>query len=179
MLIKEMKMNQVQKVLSQATVNLGKSAVDSDQKVSGKWKKFADSAISDGITSAMFTKPAKGEANPNELLHNQVNDMIVSTFTEHVQKIIAKETKTLNEVDKETKRYWVRQISSYFNKVRMHIAKVENEGEANEPRVPKTKVERIKEHLAEAVRIAQAIESPNFAVNDFIKAIKLEMAKVA
>ena len=102
-----------------------------------------------------------------------------STFSEHVQKIIAKETKTLNEVDKETKRYWVRQISSYFNKVRMHIAKVENEGEANEPRVPKTKVERIKEHLAEAVRIAQAIESPNFAVNDFIKAIKLEMAKVA
>ena len=84
-------MNQVQKVLSQATVTLGKSAIDSDQKVAGKWKKFADSAISDGITSAMLAKPAKGEQNPNELLHNQINDMIVSTFSEHVQKIIVKE----------------------------------------------------------------------------------------
>jgi hypothetical protein len=153
-------------------------ALDGELKQVGKWKKASDLLMADGISSDMLIKPSKGEVNSNELLHGQIEDTIVSTFSEHVQKIIVKETKTLNDEQKETKRYWVRQVSSLFNKVRVHLLKAEAEPVEKGAKVILPKFQKVINKLNEAIEIAQSIESPNFDVTDVVKALKLQIARI-
>jgi hypothetical protein len=175
-------MNQVANVvMSQNTAQVLGDVIKGTITLVGKWRKAADLLIADGINSGMLIKPAKGEKNPNELLHNQINSVITGTFSEHVQKILAKDTKTLNDEQKETKRYWVRQTSSLFNKVRMHLVeaeKLEADPDGKSPRVPTTKQGRAKDKINEAIKILKSIEKPDFDVVAVCKALALQVATI-
>jgi hypothetical protein len=168
-------------VLSQTTVKNLTDAVDIDLKTAGKWRKACDAMISDGVSANMLDKPAKGETNKFEALHNQVNALIVSTFSAHVQTILQKETKTLSDQDKETKRYWSKQIGSYFRKVQIQLQKAQDQlldTKESTPRVVKSKIDKIKKALKDAIELAQSLENPAFDVTDFVKEVKLCSAMV-
>jgi hypothetical protein len=170
-------------VMSAETSKKVADAVSGEIVLKGKWKKASDLLMADGITVEMLDKPAKGEANPHENLHNQINRTIVSTFSTHVQSCLAKEMKTLSDVDKETKRYWTKQISSLFGKIRTHLESAYKlaEDEANgitSPRVAKTKVSRIKAHFNSALDILKSLENPSFDVTKVISDLKLLVATV-
>ena len=175
-------MNQVT-VMNSATASALANAISAEVVLKGKWKKASDLLISSGITTAMLVKPAKGEVNPNEKLHDQINATIVSTFNKHVQSCLAKEMKVLSEVDRETKRYWTKQISSLFNKVRTHLETAEKLADDESkgiiaPRVTVTKVQRAKNSLQEGINILKSLEKPDFDVVKMISDLKTMIATI-
>jgi hypothetical protein len=116
-------------------------------------------------------------------LANQVKEVIRGTFSKHIQSCLSKELKVLNDQDKETKRYWTKQVSSYFNKVRTHLENAEKlaQDEASgtiTPRVAKTKVSRIKKHLTEAIDIIKSLEDAKFDIVLIQADIKAVLAKI-
>jgi signal transduction histidine kinase len=164
-------------VMSDSTVKYVANAVSADVTLRGKWKKTSDALISDGITSDMLVTVKKGEDNPHANLHHQVKEVIKGTFTKHVQTCLGKELKVLNDQDKETKRYWTKQVSSYFNKVRTHLENAEKLAEDESsgtitPRVAKTKVSRIKKHLNDVLDILKSLEDAKFNIPETQNNIK-------
>lgn len=173
----EVKANAV--VMSQSTQKLVADAVATDIKVQGKWRKAGDALVADGITSKMLTKPEQGQPNPNALLHKQVEDTIISTLPQHIQEILPKEPKTLNEVDKESRRYWRKQVGSLFNKIKNHVVKIEQEEEDTSSGVvktPTTAVQRIRARLDDAKKRVRDLKEPTFDVVAVCKQIDATLA---
>ena len=164
-------------VLSDKSVNALNAALNTELSGRGKWKKAADAIIADGVDSAMLVKPARGEENPYARLHGQIEGLIVSHFSDHVQKILPKEPKVLSDVDKETRRYWVKQIGSLFNVIRKHVIAAEAEPVTKTPKVAKTKVQRARGKIGEAIELVQAIDAPTFDVSAYVKEQKALMEK--
>lgn len=164
-------------VLSSATVKLLDAALSGEFSGRGKWKKAADAIIADGVHSSMLIKPARGEANPYEALHFQINGLIVSHFSDHVQKLIPKEPKVLSDVDKDTRRYWMQQIGTMFGLIRKYVVQAEAEPKDTSPRVPKTKVQMAREYYQKGDEKLQSIENPTFDVAGFLKEHKALIAK--
>jgi hypothetical protein len=170
-------------VMSASTAKFVANAVSAEVTLSGKWRKTSDALISDGITSDMLATVKKGEENPHENLQYQLREVIKGTFNKHVQTCLGKEMKVLNDTDKETKRYWNKQVSSLFNKVRTHLENAEKlaQDEASgiiSPRVAKTKVSRIKKHLTEAIDIIKSLEDAKFDIVLIQADIKAVLAKI-
>ena len=170
-------------VMSDSTAKYVANAVSADVTLTGKWRKTSDALISDGITSEMLVSVKKGDENPHANLHHQVKEVIRGTFSKHIQSCLSKELKVLNDQDKETKRYWTKQVSSYFNKIRTHLENAEKLAldEANgtiTPRVAKTKVSRIKKHLNDALDIIKSLEDAKFDIVLIQADIKAVLAKV-
>lgn len=164
-------------VMSASTAKYVANAVSNEITLRGKWRKTSDALISDGITSNMLVTVKKGEENPHENLHYQLREVIKGTFNKHVQTCLGKEMKVLSDTDKETKRYWNKQISSLFNKVRTHLENAEklSEDEASgtiTPRVAKTKVSRIKKHLNDVLDILKSLEDAKFNIPETQNNIK-------
>ena len=91
--------------------------------------------------------------------------------------------KVLSEVDRETKRYWTKQISSLFNKVRTHLETAEKLADDESkgivaPRVPVTKVQRAKNSLQEGINILKSLEKPDFDVVKMISDLKTMIATI-
>jgi hypothetical protein len=171
-------MNSVKKVASAQSIKLLNQACGGEVAVSNVWKLTSDSLRGDGITSTMLASPKKGEENVYENLQFQIkNSGIVPSFTKEVQALLVKDTKTLSDTDKATKRYWQQQVGSLYNKVRSHLAKAENEA-SGVVRVAKTDIEKIKASLLDAYDRARKIEEPNFDVIAFGKLVKQASAMV-
>ena len=107
-------------------------AVNKDVAVSSKWRKCAELFVSQGVSSDLLVKVGRGEENPNELLHHQINTAIIAAFSDHVKAVISKETKTLTPEQQETKRYWQKQLGSYFGKITKHVKRIEDADEKTE-----------------------------------------------
>lgn len=161
-------------------------AVNKDVAVNNKWRKCAELFISQGVTSDLLVKPARSEANPNELLHHQINTAIIAAFSDHVKAVISKETKTLTPEQQETKRYWARQVGSYFNKIVKHVGKIEDADKepdakgANQKRaggVPKSAKGRIQYYLLQCIESMRKLEVPMPSMDTDIKALQAIMAK--
>lgn len=153
------------------------SALNTELSGRGKWRKASDSIIACGVDSSMLVKPARGEENPYAKLHGQIEARIVSHFSAHVQSILPKEPKVLSDVDKETRRYWVKQIGSLFNVIRKHVIAAEAEPVTKTPKVAKTKVQRARGKIGEAIELVQAIDAPTFDVAAYVKEQKALMEK--
>ena len=160
-------------------------AVNKDVAVSSKWRKCAELFVSQGVTSAMLVKVGRGEDNPNEMLHHQINTAIIAAFSDHVKAVISKETKTLTPEQQETKRYWQKQLGSYFNKITKHVKKIEDTDKeptakgANQKRggVPKNAKGKIQYYLLQCIESMRKLETPMPSQDTDIKALQAIMAK--
>ncbi len=160
-------------------------AVNRDVAVSSKWRKCAELFVSQGVSSWLLIKPARSEANPHELLHHQINTAIIAAFSDHVKAVISKETKTLTPEQQETKRYWARQVGSYFNKISKHVKKIEDADKepetkgANQKRggVPKSAKGRIQYYLLQCIESMRKLEVPMPSMDTDVKALQAIMAK--
>jgi hypothetical protein len=95
--------------------------VKGDYKQEGKWKLLADDYSADKITAEMLVIPKAGEPNRFEKLQAQIKDAIRLSFDKEVQSILAKEVKSLSDVQKGIKSHWLKQIGSKFSKIQEHI----------------------------------------------------------
>lgn len=153
-------------VLSSKTCQLIKTTCSGDIAIRNKWRFLGEGLVSEGVTSLMLNKPSKGEYNPNEKLHGQINSAIESSFDDATQKLLKAEPKTLDQIQKGVRHYWIQQKASLFNKIRAHVVEVEK-GDTKDTRTTKTKVQRILEKLGEARKLAKSMESPTFDVKAF------------
>lgn len=166
----------VSAVLSETTVKDITTTIKADRTTANKWKKLSDEIVADGVTSAMLAKVKKGEHNPHETLQYQINTAIFDSFDKDVQELIKKDTKTLSQIDKGIKAYWGKQIASYYGKIARYVVQSEKEAEdGTNARVPKTKEERIKGHIDDALRIAKSLETATFSIAELVA--KLTEAK--
>ena len=165
--------------LSDKSQQLTTEVVSAERGAQGKWKLLADSYQADGVKSSMLEKPSKKtDANPNVTLHFFINSAIVKGLPAEWQSLISKDTKTLSQADKDTKRYAQQQVGSYFGKIKRHLENAENPNKASAPRVTRTAQQRIIDSLNDAIEVAQNAEDLNMDVAMFVKNIKANIAMV-
>ena len=165
--------------LSDKSQQLTTEVVSAERGAQGKWKLLADSYQADGVKSSMLNKPSKKtDANPNATLHFFINSAIVKGLPAEWQALIAKDTSTLSDSDKNTKRYAQQQVGSYYGKIKRHLENAENPNKASAPRVVRTAQQRIIDSLNDAIDVAQNAEDLNMDVAMFIKNIKASIALV-
>ena len=165
-------------IIKEVTQTAITQAVASENVASNKWVQATDLLVADGVKSSMLDKPSKKtDANPNATLQFNINQAIVKAMPVEWQSLLSKDTKTLSQADKDTKRYAQQQVGSKYGKIKRHLIERENP-KSSEPRVQRTAVERIKEALNNAIDLAQKIEEPNFDVAKFSKDVKALLASV-
>jgi hypothetical protein len=162
-------------VLSESSVNVLADTLKADQGVAKKWKKCSDTLMADGVSSLMLAKPKKGSTNKFKDLHDQINATIVGTFNQTVRDILAKDPKTLSDEQKETRRYWMKQMGSYFNKIAKYLKQAEdNLHNADKgPRTPKSKFERYHEMLLDLKDFIQKWDEPEINVTVAMEGLEI------
>ena len=163
------------KELTQVSIT---NVVSATQDVKGKTKKMVDLLVADGIKSPMLDKPSKKtDANPNATLQFGITQAIIKGLPAEWVSLIAKDTKTLSDSDKNAKRYAQQQVGSYYGKVKRALIDFETP-KSSAPRVTRTAVQRIIDSLNDAIDVAQGSEDLNMDVALFIKNVKASIALV-
>ena len=192
-------------LLSSDTFELTSKTVKGDFVQEGKWKLLADRYTADKITAEMLVIPKKDQPNLFEKLHSQIRDAIKSGFSKEVQAIMAKEVKSLDDIQKGIKAHWGRQIGSKFSKIQEHMLASDLKNEvitieralalypekakkyqdnqdkkkgANKVGVaPKDPKAKVSYYLDLAIRTMQALEKTDTNITQDIKAIRLIESK--
>ena len=118
-------------VLSSSTVQSITGSVKGQIVQKGKWKQTLDNLQAEGVKSFMLDKSTKGKNNPNAELHKQVNSAIVAGYDADMQALLAKETKTLSDMDKKIKRLTQMEVGAYFTYIRNQLKKRETDSVKN------------------------------------------------
>jgi len=158
-------------VLSTNLSTLTTDVCNGDRYIRNKWEFLAEGYISEGISAIMLTKPERGEKSPFEKLHKSVESAIFESLDGDVKELIKKEPKTLSKVDQGTRRYWMQQIASYFNKIRTHVKNKEDaldNPEESKSRKTKSKKDRILEGIAQVIKTAKGYDSATFDIKAFL-----------
>ena len=165
-------------VLDDASTIAITNVVSANQDVKGKTKKMVDLLIARGINSKMLDKPSKKtDANPHATLQFGITQAVIKGLPMEWQSLIAKDTKTLSQQDKDSKRYAQQQVGSYYGKVKRALEDFENP-KSTAPRVTRTAQQRIIDSLNDAIDVAQGSEDLNMDVALFIKNVKASIALV-
>jgi hypothetical protein len=164
--------------LSTATINaIGAWSSKSREEGNAKIKAI-DSLHADGVTAAMLVAPAKGEST---VLFDSVKVSIVLGFTATVQALLKKDTKTLSESQKETKRYWQQQIGSKVKDLRNALTKREAQAQGSDGAgSSKASWESVKRTvLADIIKQAQGKEATTIKdMAAFIKDLQSALARI-
>lgn len=105
-------------VLSASTKKDLIDALKIDSQADKKWVKAADSLRADGVSYLMLGKDKEGGI---PAVKNQVKAVIISTFPEADQKLLATETKALEDMGKFQKRDLQMTIGKKMSKIVNHL----------------------------------------------------------
>jgi hypothetical protein len=134
-----------------------------------------DALQADGVKSFMLDMPKQKKANPYPELHSSVKLAIVSALDEDIQSLLAKETKTLSDMEKGVKRYWQQQVGSEFAYYRRELKKRE-ERATRENEDKATPVEMYFKTLQNALDRLAKLEELDFDLVAHTSAIKKLLA---
>jgi len=164
--------------LSTATVNAIGAWTSATIKTGNTMTKAVDGLFADGVTADMLRAPAKGEPSA---LYDSAKAAIVLGFSASVQALLKKDTKGLNENQKETKRNWQQQIGSKLKDLRNALTRRENAGaESDGAGADKSSWEATKRKVL-AEMISQAQKKESTTVRDmpaFIKDLQNALARI-
>ena len=105
-------------VLSASTKKDLVDALKIDDQADKKWVKAADSLRADGVSYLMLGKDKEGGI---PAVKDQVKAVIISTFSEADQKLLATETKALEDMGKFQKRDLQMTIGKKMSKIINHL----------------------------------------------------------
>ena len=105
-------------VLSASTKKDLVDALKIDSQADKKWVKAADSLRADGVSYLMLGKDKEGGI---PAVKDQVKAVIISTFPEADQKLLATETKALEDIGKFQKREIQQTIGKKMSKIVNHL----------------------------------------------------------
>ena len=165
-------------IIKEVTQTAITQAVASENVASNKWVQATDLLVADGVKSSMLDKPSKKtDANPNATLQFNITQAIIKAMPAEWVSLISKETKTLSQADKDTKRYAQQQVGSKYGKIKRHLIDRENP-KSSAPRVTRTSQQRIIDALNDAIEVAQKDDELDFDITSFIKIVKSAIAIV-
>lgn len=142
-------------VLSAETKKNLVEALKADDQADKKWVKAADSLKAEGVNFLMLGKDKEGGI---PAVKNQVKAVIISTFSEKEQKLLATETKVLDDFAKTEKRITVQKIGKKLDKVRNHLKPKAERG----PIVRKALEDKLSEAWTEQIEMLQKAEDVHF-----------------
>jgi gas vesicle protein len=168
--------------LSTATIDAIGAWSSKSREADNNKVKAIDSLFADGVTSAMLMAPKKGEST---VLFDSVKVSVVLGFTATIQALLKKDTKSLSEAQKETKRFWQMQIGSKVKDLRKALAsreakaKAEMEG-SDGAGADKASWESVKRTvLADMIKQAQGKEATTIKdMAAFIKDLQSALARI-
>lgn len=138
--------------------------------------KAADALQAQEVTSDMLVAPKKDE---DRSFYDSVCGAVVLGFTQTVQDLLRKDTKSLNETQKADKRYWQQQIGSKVKDLRNMLARRESASEGGDGANEKSTLEsRIKRDLAKYIAQLEKVESFKGNVVDLIADLKSAIARI-
>lgn len=142
-------------VLSASTCKDLADALKIDDQADKKWVKAADSLKAEGVNYLMLGKDKEGGV---PAIKNQVKAVIISTFSEKEQKLLATETKALDESAKTEKRIATQKIGKKLDKVRNHLKPKTSRG----PIVRKALEDKLAEAWQDQIDDLQKAEDVHF-----------------
>ena len=138
--------------------------------------KAADALQAQEVTSDMIVAPKKDQ---DRTFYESVCGAVVMGFTQTVQDLLGKDTKSLNETQKADKRYWQQQIGSKVKDLRNMLARRESASEGGDGANEKSTLEsRIKRDLAKYIAQLEKVESFKGNVVDLIADLKSAIARI-
>lgn len=164
----------VKSVLSDKAYKLGVETLKSTKTTEDRWVKFTDILIAERITSDRLDNKNKEQ---EKTLFFQIERMIKESYGKTFIALLEKDIKTLSDKDKVKRRKNQQQIGSRFNIIRKHLRNAElkeleaengTETKGREPRVSRTKADRIKRHINQALEILRGMEEAQFNVTQAI-----------
>jgi hypothetical protein len=164
------------KALNKATAAAITTKVKADIVKMKSDVKVVDLLLADGVTVAMLTAPEKGK---DTAFYDSVKAAVVAGFAVGIQSLLKKETKGLNEKDKESKRYWSMQIGSKIKDMRNSLQKridaANAAGGANETT---SFAARLKRDLTKYIAQIEKMEATEFNLVDMLKHLKSASALI-
>jgi hypothetical protein len=134
-------------------------------KVNNKWAKLADKLFSGGLRAYMLDSSDEHKVKEAITL---VKDFSVQSFTQAEQKLLATDTKSLDDFGKFQKRKLSNIRDAYPAKIAGHLRKLEDK----EDGIVKSQTQKAQEKLAEAIKALEKEEQANYDVVQFIADIK-------
>jgi hypothetical protein len=158
--------------LSENAIARISQAVGATVKADKAMTSALDTLAADGIQSTDFISPKKTDsgstASPE--LFNSINSAIVLGFAANVQTLLEKNTKSLTDPQKTTKRYWQQQIGARRNDFKRAMEKRENVGATDSgAQRTRTAEQRIRDNLNDIIKVCQNAEDVKF---DIVKMIE-------
>ena len=164
-----------------AVSNVARDAIGSFVGASAKADKAKvktlDILQSEGLTSADFVSPEKGQ---DRALYDGLKAAVVFGFEVKVQTLLVKETKTLDDNAKTLKKYWQQQIGSKMKDLKNGLAKREKteDGDEGEGEGVATFESRLKRDLTKYIAQIEKGEAFEFTVIDMLKYLKSASALI-
>jgi hypothetical protein len=157
---------------TEETARIGADTLRAESQVAQKWVKFTDLLRADGVTSAMLDS----NSGSQELRDHVKTHIIIPSFKATELALMAKETKSLDEIKKTQKRILQQQVGSRLAKIERHLKEAEKAADAGgTPRTTRTDAQRLQKLLDDILAKLTKIEKPPFdmvAVCDHLKKCK-------
>jgi gas vesicle protein len=165
------------KALNKATAAAITTKVKADIVKMKSDVKVVDLLLADGVTVAMLTAPEKGK---DTAFYDSVKAAVVAGFAVGIQSLLKKETKGLNEKDKESKRYWSMQIGSKIKDMRNSLQKRIDAANAASGGANETTsfAARLKRDLTKYIAQIEKMEATEFNLVDMLKHLKSASALI-
>lgn len=136
-----------------------------------------DALYADGVTPELMMAPPK---DGDRTFYASLERAVVAGFSATIQALLEKETKSLPEEKKSTKRYWQQQIGSKIkdlrNSLQRRIDKANADGDSDGANNTSTLEARIKRDLSKYVSQLEKTESFQGNVINLIKDLKSAIA---
>lgn len=142
-------------VLSADTRKALVEALKAEDLAGKKWVKSADSLRADGVTYVMLGKDKEGGI---PAVKNQVKTVIISTFSDADQKLLATDTKALDDMGKFQKRDLQQTIGKKMSKIVQHLKPKVERG----PITRKALEDKLSEAWTEQIEMLQKAEDVHF-----------------
>jgi hypothetical protein len=161
--------------LTQETVKTVVETLKADAGVQKRWVKAADSLRAEGVTADLLNSDKDYRAEFK-------TSVILLSFTQAEQKIMAKPATALSDEEKVTKRWIQQQLGSRLNKVIQHVAKAEADEALDDDERGARKVAdlatRLKRDLAVWIDKIEKAEAVTFSATKMLEHLKAASALI-
>ena len=127
----------------------------------------ADALKADGITAADLKPVKKAKEDTPTIAATKV--AIVAGWTDAVQQLLLKDTKTLSDAKKAEKRYWQQQIGSCLKDVRGALLRREGSGAGGQ----RTLKQMIHAEATKRIEQVKGDASPNYDAVELLRVLAL------
>ena len=141
------------------------STMTATNKVNNKWAKVSEKMFSEGLRAYMLD--SKDEHKVKEAI-TMVKDFAVQSFTEAEQKLLATDTKALDEFGKFQKRKLSNLRDAYPARIAGYLRKLEDK----EDGIVKSQTEKAQAKISEAISMLEKEEQAQYDVVAFIADLK-------